>query len=239
MPGWPTPRRRAARTTAMFDLNFYSSDEDSDEESSTGTQIMAQTQTPLKGEPMITAPSLAPTESMQDEEPTGSTPPTACPSTASRASVGAISDALLAAGAQVGSRVAIDWGAAGGWREGCIIEMRTELEGVGYRVSYDEPLPRSASEGGSSTWHGPGVDKLVKGARLLAMTGSTWTPLQLRCVVSMERLTAPGALPISSYLMRQRCTLIVTRATLSRSERQPLRAPGAGQLRAPSASNRG
>lgn len=105
---------------------------------------------------------------------------------------------MLPLNAGVGSRVAIDWGTAGGWREGYIAELQLQLASSGgvarriYRVVYDEVLPR----GGHSTWHG---DKF-QGVRLLGASDeeahagviSTWAAVHLRCIVSMLPLTEPA-----------------------------------------------
>ena len=107
---------------------------------------------------------------------------------------------VLPPNAGVGSRVAIDWGTAGGWREGYIAELQHQLAYSGgarhiFRVVYDEVLPR----GGCSTWHGDEFHG-TKGVRLLSASEEedradvvgTWAAVHLRCNVSMLPLTEPA-----------------------------------------------
>jgi hypothetical protein len=105
----------------------------------------------------------------------------------------------LPPGARVGTRLALDWGAAG-WRTGVCVEVSTELAARSkrcleiFKVTYDTCAPGLAK----SCWHGKETED-ASDVRLAGEEDETaeviaavWEPLTLRCQLSLARLTEPA-----------------------------------------------
>ena len=98
-------------------------------------------------------------------------------------------------GAGLRSRISVNWGPYGGWCEGTIVEMGYEIGklpngerggmGTKFRVAYDD---------GSIHWHNPLGREHPMDIELVRAggAGQPWEQLELRCVLSHQRLDEPA-----------------------------------------------